>query len=186
MAHHICPWWLGYFLINPLRKLMQNPEKILKPYIKSGMIALDIGSGMGFFSIPLAQLVGDKGKVICLDVQEKMIVSLRKRAAKAGIINRIDTRICLPGFLGIENLKDQIDFILAFSVAHEVPDITSFFHQIHHVLKKEGKLLLSEPSGHISKDKFDHTVTMAKKAGFIIDINLSINRSRSVLLEKIK
>ena len=47
MARHICPWWLGYFLVSPLRKLMQNPGSILTPYVKRGMQVMDVGSGMG-------------------------------------------------------------------------------------------------------------------------------------------
>lgn len=45
---------------NPLRRLVQNPYKILKPYIKPGWTILDVGPGMGYFTIPLATLAGDK------------------------------------------------------------------------------------------------------------------------------
>ena len=74
MAEHVCPWWLGYFLASPLRKLMQNPDTILSGHISEGMTALDVGSAMGFFSIPMARLVGASGKVICVDLGGKSIV----------------------------------------------------------------------------------------------------------------
>jgi len=51
MAEHRCPVWVGYFLASGLRKLLQNPVKILSPYVKRNMTVLDIGCAMGFFSL---------------------------------------------------------------------------------------------------------------------------------------
>jgi ubiquinone/menaquinone biosynthesis C-methylase UbiE len=94
MAKRVCPFWVGYLLISPLRTLMQNPEKILSRYITPGMKVLYIGCGIGFFSLPIARMAGSKGKVTCIDIQDKMIQSLQKRAKKAGLSDRIETRIC--------------------------------------------------------------------------------------------
>ncbi len=85
MSESVCPVWVGYFLASPVRKLFQNPEKMLAPYVKEGMRVLDIGCAMGFFSLPLAQMIGLNGKVICVDVQEKMIKSLEKRDTESRI-----------------------------------------------------------------------------------------------------
>jgi len=60
MAERICPVWVGYLLASPVRKLFENPKKILGEYIKEGMTVLDLGSAMGFFSIPAARLVGSE------------------------------------------------------------------------------------------------------------------------------
>ena len=70
MAKRVCPVWIGYLLASPIRKLFQNPKKILYHYVKEGMMVLDIGCAMGFFSLPLSEMVGSKGKVICVDVQK--------------------------------------------------------------------------------------------------------------------
>ena len=76
VSHGVCPWWLGYLLASPLRRLLQDPVEIVKPYVEEGMTVLDVGCGMGFFSLPLANLVGEKGRVVCIDLQEKMIKGL--------------------------------------------------------------------------------------------------------------
>ncbi len=83
MAHRVCPRWVGYLLISPLRRLLYHPEEILRPFVTIGMAVLDVGSAMGFFKPPLAKIVGPSGKVVSVDVQEKMLQSLQKRALKA-------------------------------------------------------------------------------------------------------
>jgi len=55
-----------------MRRLFQDPETILSPYIKSGMKVLEVGPGMGFFSLPMARLIGETGRIYCVDLQEKM------------------------------------------------------------------------------------------------------------------
>jgi SAM-dependent methyltransferase len=80
MAHRVCPWWLGHVLINPLRRLWQDPRKILAPFVREGMTVLEPGPGMGFFTLELARLVGPSGRVVALDVQSKMLDRLKRRA----------------------------------------------------------------------------------------------------------
>ena len=58
MSQHVCPFWVGYLLLSPVRKLITNPDRILEPYVRSGMTVMDAGTAMGFFSLPLAELVG--------------------------------------------------------------------------------------------------------------------------------
>lgn len=182
MAKPVYPWWLGYLLINPLRRLKQNPEKIFKPYIKKNMNVVDVGCGMGFFSLPLAKLVGENGRVICIDLQERMIQGLKKRAAKTGLLGRIETRVCGSNSLEITDLAGGIDFFLAFGVVHEVPDSMSFMKEVHQALKKGACLLISEPAHHVSTQDFDATVEIAKRSGFEVKEHLNIKDSYSVLL----
>ena len=184
MAERVCPVWVGYFLSCPVRKLFQNPKKILGPYIKEGMKVLDVGCAMGFFSLPLAEMVGDKGKVICVDIQEKMIKSLEKRARKAGLSGRIETRICHGYSLSLDGLKEQIDFALASAVLHEVPDASNFFSQLFETIKPAGRFLVVEPKGHVSKKDFEMTISAAEQNGFCVISSPQINRCRAVLLEK--
>jgi ubiquinone/menaquinone biosynthesis C-methylase UbiE len=184
MAHRVCPVWVGYFLACPIRKLFQNPRKILIPYVKDGMKVLDVGCAMGFFSLPLARMVGPDGKVICVDIQEKMIQSLEKRARKTGLLNRIETRICQSTSLGLDNLKGEIDFALASAVVHEVPDVSDFFSEIYDAIKPAGRFLVLEPHGHVSEKEFEKTVTEARQSGFLVIGAPEVRQSYSVLLKK--
>ncbi len=168
MSQRVCPWWLGYLLVNPLRKLYYNPQNVLKPYIHEGMTVLEVGSGMGFFTLAMARLVGESGHVVCVDLQEKMIRTLKKRAVRAGLIDRIELRVCTPTSLGIDDLAPKIDFALLFAVVHEVPDAKRFLSEILRSLRKGGLLLFSEPAGHVSREAFAGTLAIAQLLGFRI------------------
>jgi ubiquinone/menaquinone biosynthesis C-methylase UbiE len=186
MAQHVCPVWAGHLLASPLRRLFNNPKKILGQHVTEGMTALDIGCAMGFFSFPLAEMVGAQGEVVCVDLQEGMIEVLEERARKAGLSDRIETRLCSKDSLGLEEFTGTIDFALAFAVVHEVPDVGSFFSEIYKAIKLEGRFLVAEPKGHVSESHFDEAVFLAEKKGFDV-----VNRSqtffdRSVLLHKQK
>ena len=184
MSNRVCPWWLGYLLASPLRRLLQDPAAIVKPYVSEGMTALDIGCGMGFFSLPLAGLVGKTGRVVCVDLQEKMIGGLVRRAEKAGLSERIDARVCRKDSLGLGDIVKEIDFAIAFALVHEVPDKERLFSEIHKTLKEGAKLLLAEPTGHVSGSDFETTLSIARREGFELVGKLDIRRSRAVLLQK--
>lgn len=174
MAEHVCPVWVGRLLASPLRKLFNNPKKILGQHVADGMTVLDIGCAMGFFSLPLAEMVGVQGKVICIDLQERMIEALEKRARKAGLSERIETRLCSQDSLGLDEYTHTIDFALAFAVVHEVPDPGNFFSEIYEAIKPDARFLVAEPKGHVSESDFDSTVSLAKQKGFNV-----VNRSRT-------
>jgi len=184
MAPHVCPWWLGYLHTLPLRRLIQDPEKILRRHVHPGMTALDVGCGMGFFSLDMARWVGPEGRVVCVDLQQRMLSELKRRAARKGLSARIDPRVCQAGDLGLSDLAGQIDFALAVYVIHEVPDTTAFLRQIHAAIKPSGKFLVAEPRGHVSEDAFQKSTSLAREAGFSLLEAPQIWRSRTALFEK--
>jgi len=184
MALHICPWWLGYGLVSPLRKLIHDPEKILARYVQQGMRVLDIGSGMGFFSLPMAAMVGENGCVICIDLQDKMLSGLARRAQKAGLTDRIECRRSQDNSLMVVDFDGTVDFALAFAMAHEVPDKDRLFREISAAVRQGGKLLLTEPRGHVSAGAFENTISIAEQYGFAVVDRPCIAFSRSAALEK--
>ncbi len=180
MAKHVCPWWVGYLLASPVRRWFQDPEKILRPYIREGMIVLDLGPGMGFFTLPAAAMVGESGRVIAVDVQERMLRALERRAKKAGVARRIHTHLCTKDLLGV---SDPVDLILALNVVHEVPDARSLFAQVRVILRPASKILLVEPRHHVSETEFQETLSHAFAEGFKVVDEPQIRGSRAVVLE---
>ena len=180
MGDHICPWWLAYTFDNPLRHFFHNPEKMLGSYVSKGMTVLDMGCGMGFFSIGLARLVGDMGCVIAADVQPKMLGVMQKRSEKAGVSSRIRLHKSEPDNLGVDT---PVDFILAFWMVHEVPNPKLFFQQIRECLKSNGKILIAEPKFHVSSKRFEKMTVLAQQSGLNFCETPSIKFSRSVVFK---
>lgn len=184
MATHVCPWWIGYLLASPVRKLFQSPQEILRPYLEPGMTTVDLGCGMGFFSIPMAQLVGPAGRVVCVDLQPRMLSSLERRAAKAGVSEQVHSHRCSAESLGLEELSHQVSFALAFAMVHEVPEQERFFQELHHLLRPTGRLLVAEPRGHVTAEAFEESVRVATAAGFVELDRPSIRKSHAMVLQK--
>jgi len=177
--HSVCPATLAKFLTSGLRKLVQNPDRILGPYVAEGQTVLDIGCGPGFFTLAMARLVGPGGQAIAADLQEEMLEITRERACKAGLESRIRFHKCRPDRIGLDV---QVDLALAFYMVHEVPDAGSLLEEIADVLKPGGRLLIVEPKFHVSAADFARTVELARGLGLRSVGEPKITLSRSVVL----
>ncbi len=165
MSTHTCPWWLGYLLLAPMRRLHENPRSLLAPHVREGMRVLEPGPGMGFFTLELARLVGPRGRVVAVDLQERMLAALRRRAGRAGLADRIETRVCEPGDLGVGDLAGTIDFAVLIHMLHEVDDQAGFLRSLAAALKPGGAVLLIEPRGHVTAEAFEASLQRAAAAG---------------------
>ncbi|MBN2272902.1 MAG: methyltransferase domain-containing protein [Bacteroidales bacterium] len=181
----VCPWWMGYMLLFPLRKIGQDPKKILSPYIKPGMSIMDYGCAMGYFSIPLARMTGRKGHVYCVDIQKKMLEKLKKRSVKYNV-----TSIIRPLQVGINyhpaDLSGQLDFILLFAVVHEVPDKEKLFRDLYKMSKSGCKVLLAEPKSHVTTRNFTKSLLLAQSAGYKVIDEKPLQNGLCTLLMKPK
>lgn len=180
---NICPWWMGFVLAHPLRKLVHDPETILQPHIKPGMKVMDYGCAMGFFTLPMARLTGVSGDVYAVDIQKKMIDTLNKKAAKAGLQDTIHP-LHITGTADFEMLAEKIDFTLLFAMVHEVPDKKALFKNIALISKSGARVLFAEPRGHVTIDDFEKSIELSIDAGLHVISDLKIKGSHAVLLGK--
>ena len=184
MGKRICPWWLGYLLASPVRRLFQDPASIVQPYVRQGMTVLEPGPGMGFFTLELAQRVGPKGRVVAVDVQPRMIAGLKHRLARAGLLERVDARVATADSLGLSDLRGKIDFALAMAIVHETPGPGWFFGQVAETMKPGGIVLLAEPSGHVKDADFKAEIDAAAGAGLVVTEHPAVRHSQTALLKK--
>jgi ubiquinone/menaquinone biosynthesis C-methylase UbiE len=182
--HRVCPWWLGYFLVSPLRRLIEQPERILTPYVRPGMKVLEIGCGMGFFTLPLARMVGNAGRVVCVDIQPRMLAALDRRARRAGLSQRIEARQCKAASLGVADHASAFDLAVLIHVLHELPDAAGALAEIHAALQPDGQVLLVEPPGHVSDSDFEAQLDAARAAGFVIESHWPQKRYRAAVLRR--
>ncbi len=176
---HVCPVQLAGSLDNKLRKLLQNPYKVLSPYVTEGMKVLDVGCGPGFFSIELAKLVGAKGKVLAADLQEGMLQKIRIKIKGTELENRIEFIRCGKETI---NVFEKVDFINCFYMLHEVPAKNKFFSELKNILVEKGQILIVEPSFHVTGKEFMRTMEIAAITGFKIKRGPKLFLSRSSVL----
>ncbi|MDP8257552.1 MAG: methyltransferase domain-containing protein [Candidatus Alcyoniella australis] len=182
--NRVCPPWVGYLLLSPLRKLFENPDKLLAPHVRPGMTVIDLGCAMGFFSLPLARMVGETGKVVCVDVQRKMLDKLQSRAVAAGLSERIETHLCPEHGLGLDRLRGQVDFAVAIHVMHELPTMAPALCELYELCKPGARMAIYEPGGHVSRQAFEDTLDQARQAGWLVEDQNGSRRSRQAVLRR--
>lgn len=178
-SKRICPVERAGGLDNSLRKLFQNPQKILRPYINEGMTVLDLGCGPGFFSIEIARMLNNSGKVISADLQDGMLEKVKEKIKGTEFEKRIELHKCEDERIGI---TEKVEFILCFYMVHEVPDQDKLFLELKSILKPGGKIYIIEPKFHVSKKSFDTMINKLDSIGFEIIDKPKIFFSRTVLL----
>ena len=177
----ICPVESAGGLDNGIRRWLQNPQKILRPYITEGMTVLDVGCGPGFFSLDMAQMVGKSGRVIASDVQDGMLERVKEKIKGTGIEERIVLHKCGENKIGVSEL---VDFVLLFYMVHEVPNQEDLLSEIRTILKPNGQVLIVEPPFHVSTSAFEETLRKAGSAGFVIIERPKVLFSKAVILKK--
>jgi ubiquinone/menaquinone biosynthesis C-methylase UbiE len=166
-----------------LRHLIQNPGRILGPHIQRGDTVLDLGCGPGFFTIPMARMVGETGRVIAVDVQEEMLLLVREAAEREGLAPRIRFHRSGGSSIGLD-MPPVLSFALAFYVIHETGDRDGILSDLHRLLRPGGSLLIAEPFMVVGRKEFRETINAATRAGFTEIAHPFILLARSALLEK--
>jgi ubiquinone/menaquinone biosynthesis C-methylase UbiE len=184
MSMRTCPWWLGYLLLAPMRRISQPPKRILGPFVQPGMLVVEPGCGMGFFTLDLARIVSPGGRVVAIDLQPKMLAGLRRRVARARLEGAVEIRQAQPARLGIDDLAGQVHLVVAIYMVHELQEPAAFLVEVARALRPEGALLVLEPPLHVSRAAFESSFALAQRAGLVVRDRPKIGRNRTALLGK--
>ena len=131
------PW-----LTRESREREEDCTTLLKAlHIKPGDTVCDLGCGNGFYSLKLAKLVGERGKVITVDIQREML-ELLKDAAAAEKIDNIEP--VLGTLVDPKLPKASIDLVLLVDVYHEFSHPEQMLAAIRRSLKPTGRVALAE------------------------------------------
>ncbi|MFW6189690.1 MAG: class I SAM-dependent methyltransferase [Planctomycetota bacterium] len=181
MPRHHFPWWFHYLWENRLRRLVQHPERVLAPYVREGMQCIEIGCGMGFFTVPLAQTVGPAGRVVAVDVKEPLLDTLRRRARRAGVNDRIETSLT-PA----EELEADLraDFVLAVWSLHELDDGGRAARRIVGRMKTGACMLVAEPKWHVGASAFWRRLEPFLSAGLALAGTPKVGISHAAVLAR--
>lgn len=179
--HRVCPVAKAGMLDHVLRKLIQDPARILRPHVREGMAVLDVGCGPGFFTLEMARLVGEGGRVTAADLQPGMLDLVRKKLAASGLAGRAAFHQCGADAIGLP-AGNGFDFILVFYMLHEVPEPGSFLRELKSLLKPGGRVLVVEPRWHVGHGGFQDAIGLMKQAGFAVLAEPAVRLSRAVLI----
>ena len=177
---YVCPAQFSGSLDNKIRRGLHDPLKILAPYLNMGMSVIDLGCGPGYFTMTLAEMVGETGKVTAVDLQEGMLEKVREKMVKEESGKRISLHKCEADRIG---LTEKVDFVLAFWMVHEVPDHQRLFAELKTLLNPGGKILIVEPRWHVTGKEFRNMLSIAEKEGFVDTDQPKVWFSRSVVLK---
>jgi ubiquinone/menaquinone biosynthesis C-methylase UbiE len=177
----VCPVELAGSLETRWRRWVQNPRRILRPYLKEGMTVLDFGCGPGYFTLDIAQMVGKSGRVIAADLQEGMLRKLEHKIHGSELSARINLHKCEQHKIG---LTGHVDFVLAFYVLHEIPEQQTFFNELASLLVPGGQVLIVEPPFHVSRSGFVLMIEKAGRAGLYPVKGRKVFFNKTVLLRK--
>jgi len=175
---YVCPSTYSGGLDNFLRRMLHKPSKILSPYVNEGMTVFDIGCGPGYFTVELARLAGQTGKVVAADLQQAMLAKMQTKVSSAGLANRVEAHLCLPETIGIQK---KADFILLFWMVHEVPDKLRFLAEVKSLLNTGGRVLICEPKIHVTGKEFAEMTSIMSSLGFKIYDGPSVAISRAII-----
>ena len=175
----ICPVEYAGSLDNPIRKLVHKPHRILEAYISKGMTVLDLGCGPGFFTIEMAKLVGETGRVIAADLQQGMLDKVAGKIRGTDLEQRIELHKCQDDMIGISK---KVDFVLAFWMVHEVTDQHRLFEELKSAMNPGGRIWIIEPRIHVTEKSFKMMISRLESTGLEIIERPGIWLSRSVLL----
>jgi cyclopropane fatty-acyl-phospholipid synthase-like methyltransferase len=115
--------------------------------VKKGNVVCDLGCGNGFYSLKLAEMVGNEGKIIAVDIQPEMLEMLRKRAGDS--VKNIETVVCTEDDPKVA--QESVDLVLMVDVYHELSKPAEVLGHVRKSLKKGGRVALVEFRGEDEK-----------------------------------
>ncbi|MDI6850994.1 MAG: class I SAM-dependent methyltransferase [bacterium] len=146
---------------NPLQWVFRNPYKLLKAAgLKPGQKVLEVGCGPGFFTIPAAKIVDEKGVIYALDNHPLSIKRVQEKLKKGGIEN-VKTILADVTKTGLPD--ESIDVTFLFGFVHHTGGLENILSELYRVLKPEG-ILSIEKTPWLSEKKL---VTAVERNGFI-------------------
>ena len=171
-VHFPAPPFVRYFLDSNLRRKMQSPLLVIeRSGIKEGMKVLEIGCGSGAFTPYIARVVDKKGTVYSLDIQQKMLGQLYKKLQKEENKDIDNVKLILGNAYELPFENQSIDVVIFITVLQEIPDKAKALIEARRVLKKDGKLaiteLLVDPDYPLRKT----TIKQVTKTGFEVARN---------------
>ena len=173
--------------------MFSDPIKNLKQLgLREDMIVADLGAGVGFYSIPLAQMV-PQGKVYAVEIQKDFLTTIKNKAKEAHL-NNLD---CFWGDVekigGTSLGNEVVDAVIASNILFQIENKDKFIEEIKRILKVGGKVLLIDWSDGSTLNSPLKKIVLKDKAremfidkGFVFDKEINTGEHHyGMILKKI-
>ena len=124
------------FALRLMEPFKRSRERLTGAGLEKGQVVLEYGCGIGSYTLPAAQIVGDEGTVYALDIHPLAIATVDKRSAKENLTN-IKT-ILSDRDTGLPD--ESVDVVLLYDTFHLVRDQQALLEELHRILKPGGFL----------------------------------------------
>jgi ubiquinone/menaquinone biosynthesis C-methylase UbiE len=154
------------------RKILPPESTLTKFGLHDGDIVADIGCGIGYFTIPAANIVGSSGKIYALDILDKMINEIKIKLKKLDISN-VETVLTEENNLKLQ--EETVTFAFISNVLHEAKNKEKFLSEVKKIICSKGRIAIIEwkkgnyKMGPPMEDRLDKEVLVKilDKLGFI-------------------
>jgi precorrin-6B methylase 2 len=124
------------------RETEERPQLMIDALqIKPGQTIADLGAGSGYYSFRIAPLVGERGSVLAIDVEPRMLRIITERAKRAGVAN-VTTVLSTPSDPNLE--PNSVDLLFMVDVYHELEFPFEMMTKVREALKPGGRVALIE------------------------------------------
>jgi ubiquinone/menaquinone biosynthesis C-methylase UbiE len=158
------PQFMANLIDNPMRRKIQPPDETPARHgIEPGMTVLEVGPGNGTYTVATARRVGDKGKVVTIDIEPKMIERVIRKAQTEGVDN-IEAKVANVYDLSFDD--SAFDAVYMIAVIGEIPEPDKAMKEFHRVLSPSGTLAFSEFLWDPDYPRAKTLIRKAASAGF--------------------
>lgn len=177
------PEWMANFIDNPLRRKLQPPDAMpIRHGLKPGQTVLEVGPGNGRYSAATARFLGEKGRLVAVDIEPKMIARLQARAQDEGLTN-VEAKVANVHALPFEDAS--FDAIYMITVIGEIPQPERAIAEFFRVLRPGGTLAFSEVLPDPDYPLASTLMRWAGAAGFTVKSKTGGFFAYSIVFEKI-
>jgi ubiquinone/menaquinone biosynthesis C-methylase UbiE len=135
------PYSEAAILDSPLRRAFASPARILGAFgLAAGERVLEVGCGTGYYSSAAAARVGESGRLVCLDVQQEMLLETRQRLESAGYA----AHFVRANASALPFASSTFDRAFLITALGEIPERSRAIGEIRRILRARGRLSVSE------------------------------------------
>jgi ubiquinone/menaquinone biosynthesis C-methylase UbiE len=138
-----CPYGQRFWVEAPHPIITRERlRSVLRP--QPGERLLEIGPGVGYYTLDMAEWVGPEGRVEIFDLQQEFLDHTGRRAAERGLANVVPTQ---GDATALPYEDDSVDAVVLTAVLGEIPDPVAALRQVQRVLRPGGRLVVGELFG---------------------------------------